>query len=215
MQHKEIDIENIRREYKLAELHESEVSKDPIEQFKIWFDQAVHAQAIEVNAMTLATIDEFGFPSARIVLLKSVEERGFIFFTNYQSHKGQDLEANPMAALVFFWPILERQVRIKGIVEKVEAQLSDEYFHSRPIGSQLGAWASPQSEVIDGRTVLENNLKRASIQYGDNIPRPPHWGGYLVIPNELEFWQGRPNRLHDRIRYTKKNGNWQIDRLAP
>ncbi|QNL48568.1 pyridoxamine 5'-phosphate oxidase [Olivibacter sp. SDN3] len=214
--HKETTINAIRTDYKRSKLTENEVKKNPIEQFKFWFEQAIKACVIEVNAMTLATVDREGSPSARIVLLKGVEDNGFVFFTNYNSQKGQDLIVNNKASLVFFWPDLERQVRIKGFVDKTSSEVSDSYFHSRPIGSQLGAWASPQSTIIADRAVLESNLERITQKYkSTSVPRPPHWGGYIVQPITVEFWQGRPNRLHDRILYTKKSNYWLIERLAP
>jgi len=213
---KAINIEDIRTDYRLAELHEDQVDQDPIKQFKLWFEEALKAQVIEVNAMTLSTIDLAGNPSARIVLLKDIEQDGFVFYTNYQSHKGKELALHPMVSLVFFWPDLQRQVRIKGTVKKVNNQTAEDYFHSRPLGSQLGAWASPQSNVIANRAVLERNLAAVMEEYKDQqVPKPPHWGGYLVVPSSLEFWQGRANRLHDRILYAKDGNNWNIARLAP
>lgn len=214
--YKETNIDAIRTDYKRSELNENEVNKNPVEQFKFWFDQAINACVIEVNAMTLATVDQEGSPSARIVLLKGIEDGGFVFFTNYKSHKGRDLDINNKVSLVFFWPVLERQVRIKGLVEKINNEASKAYFHSRPIGSQLGAWASPQSTVIANRAILENNLELITKKYENTpIPKPPHWGGYIVKPTSIEFWQGRQNRLHDRILYTKKTNDWLIERLAP
>jgi pyridoxamine 5'-phosphate oxidase len=180
-------------------------------------NDAVKSELDEVTAMTLATASAAGIPDARIVLLKSVTEEGFVFFTNYNSSKGKELEENPNACLVFFWAALERQVRITGTVEKISASESDAYFVSRPIGSRMGAWASPQSDVITKREVIEDNLKNYEQQFSDNnIPRPPHWGGYIVKPVQIEFWQGRPSRLHDRIRYTlQPDTSWLTERLAP
>ncbi|MEY4337084.1 MAG: pyridoxamine 5-phosphate oxidase [Bacteroidota bacterium] len=211
-----MSISSIRKDYQLQSLSESDVKQDPIGQFGKWWDEAIASSIDEVNAMTLSTVTAEGKPSARIVLLKGFDERGFVFFTNYESNKGVQLTANPFASLVFFWKELERQVRIEGICEKVSEQESDDYFHSRPIGSQLGACASPQSRVIESRRVIENNLEKLQDQYRDmEIPRPAHWGGYRVVPQAIEFWQGRSSRLHDRIKYTKENQSWKIVRLAP
>lgn len=212
MQH----IADLRTEYKKQSLLETDVSADPIAQFGKWWNEAVSSQLEEVNAMTLATADKAGIPSARIVLLKDFSAAGFTFFTNYESHKGAELLENPNACLVFFWAPLERQVRITGTVTKVPAAVSDTYFASRPAGSRIGAWASPQSHVISGRKVIEDNEKKFSGQFAEgDIPRPPHWGGYIVQPLLIEFWQGRPGRLHDRIQYSLKGEEWVIERLAP
>jgi len=211
-----MSISSIRKDYQLQSLSESDVKQDPIGQFGKWWEEAIASSIDEVNAMTLSTVTAEGKPSARIVLLKGFDERGFVFFTNYESNKGVQLTANPFASLVFFWKELERQVRIEGICEKVSEQQSDDYFHSRPIGSQLGACASPQSRVIESRRVIENNLEKLQDQYREmEIPRPAHWGGYRVVPQAIEFWQGRSSRLHDRIKYTKENQSWKIVRLAP
>lgn len=198
-------------------LNENDVSADPMDQFTVWWNDAVKSEIEEVNAMTLATATRNGMPSARIVLLKGYDPTGFVFFTNYLSHKGKELEENPQACLVFFWKELERQVRIEGSVEKISEQESDNYFQSRPRGSRIGAWASPQSTVIPDREFIEKNSSDVEVKYADEaVPRPPHWGGYLVRPECVEFWQGRSNRLHDRIRYRKiETGNWAIERLAP
>ena len=211
------NIADIRKDYKLQTLLEEDVATNPITQFDKWWAEAVNSQLEEVNAMTLATVDAVGMPSARIVLLKGYDKKGFVFFTNYQSHKGQQLEQNPHACLVFFWPALERQIRITGTVEKIAGAESDAYFVSRPVGSRIGAWASPQSSVITKREIIEDCSKKIEQQFNDGIiPRPPHWGGYIVIPTQIEFWQGRPSRLHDRIQYTlQADGNWLIERLAP
>ena len=210
------NIADIRREYSLRSLTESDIAPDAIEQFTRWWDDAVKSEIFEVNAMTLATSTKNGTPSARIVLLKGYDERGFIFFTNYESQKGKDLAENPNAALVFFWKEIERQIRIEGVVEKTTAQESDEYFSSRPAGSRIGAWASPQSSIIENRQILELNTERYAEEFKNSIPRPPHWGGYRVMPFKIEFWQGRSNRLHDRILYTKNpDGSWKVERLAP
>lgn len=212
-----LTIADIRKDYKMHSLNESDVSSDPMEQFTLWWNDATKSEIEEVNAMTLATATKEGMPSARIVLLKGYDPTGFIFFTNYQSHKGLELAENPHACLVFFWKELERQVRIEGSVEKIAEKESDTYFQSRPRGSRIGAWASPQSTVIPGREIIEQNSSDIESRYADEaVPRPPHWGGYLVRPGRIEFWQGRSNRLHDRIRYRRMDtGNWKIERLAP
>ncbi|MGG6270591.1 pyridoxamine 5'-phosphate oxidase [Leptolyngbya sp. AN03gr2] len=209
-------IADLRQDYTKETLNESDVDPNPFVQFRRWFDQAVNAELPEPNAMTLATASQDGIPAARIVLLKAVDDRGFTFFTNYNSAKGKELEANPQAALVFLWTELERQVRIVGSVEKITSEESDGYFFSRPHNSRLGAWASDQSEVIPNRDVLEEKLAALKSEYENReVPRPPHWGGYRVIPREIEFWQGRSSRLHDRLRYRHQNGAWVIDRLSP
>ena len=211
------NIAGIRKDYKLQTLSESDVAADAVVQFDQWWDDAIKSELEEVNAMTLATASANGIPDARIVLLKDYDKKGFVFFTNYQSNKGKELEENPNACLVFFWAALERQVRITGTVKKITAAESDAYFISRPVGSRMGAWASPQSNVIAKRAVIEDNLKDAEQRFSDgNIPRPLHWGGYIVKPVQVEFWQGRPSRLHDRIRYTlQADSSWLIERLAP
>ena len=209
-------IADLREDYTLEELTESEVDSSPFVQFQRWFDQAVEAQLPEPNAMTVATATKDGIPSARIVLLKGFDDRGFVFYTNYNSHKAQELIDNPHAALVFLWTELERQIRIVGSVEKIAAEESDAYFYSRPIGSRLGAWASEQSQVISSRDVLEQRLEDLKAEYeNQDIPRPPHWGGFRVKPIAIEFWQGRSSRLHDRLRYQLQNGKWMLDRLSP
>ncbi|MEH2425305.1 MAG: pyridoxamine 5'-phosphate oxidase [Nostoc sp.] len=210
-------IADLRKDYTLEGLSELEVDLNPFIQFKKWFDQALAAQLPEPNAMTIATATPDGKPSARMVLLKDFDERGFVLFTNYNSHKGQELAENPQAALVFWWAELERQVRISGYVEKVSKTESDHYFHSRPANSRLGAWVSNQSEVIESWEVLERRLQAFKSKYeNEEIPRPPHWGGLRVIPTEIEFWQGRPSRLHDRLLYSRlDNGTWKIERLSP
>jgi len=210
-------IADIRKDYKLQTLTEKEVSTDPFRQFDKWWQEAIHSNLEEVNAMTLATASADGMPDARIVLLKGLDNNGFVFFTNYNSAKGQELQENPRACLVFFWAALERQVRIGGLVSLTTEKASDDYFNSRPEGSRVGALASPQSEVIESREWLEENEGRLKKELlGKTIPRPPHWGGYLVKPTRIEFWQGRPSRLHDRILYTlQDNGHWTIERLAP
>lgn len=213
-------IADLRTEYKRETLDEAHVEPDPVRQFARWFDEAVKAEMPEPNAMTLATAGGDLRPAARIVLLKEFDSRGFVFFTNYASHKGQALAVNPQAALLFHWVELERQVRIEGVVGRVDAAESDAYFAERPRASRLGAWASPQSEVVAGRALLEARYAAVEAQYrgaGDRMPRPPHWGGYRVVPRMLEFWQGRRSRMHDRVRYRRDpdTGGWIIDRLAP
>ena len=207
----------MRQEYTRDTLNESAVHGDPIPQFRAWFDEVLEAGILEPNAMVLATVSPKGRPSARVVLLKGFDDRGFTFFTNYESRKGRELEDNPFAALVFFWADLERQVRVEGRVERVSESESDAYFASRPRGARLGAWASRQSEVVPGREELEDRLLELERRYPDGeIPRPPLWGGYRVIPDAIEFWQGRPNRLHDRLLYRRQEGgSWRIERLSP
>lgn len=209
------NLADLRKSYMKGSLSEEDVKLNPIDQFKIWFDQAQHAELPEPNAMTVASVDANGKPSARTVLIKEVTSAGFVFFTNYESRKGQALISNPHAALLFFWPELERQIRVEGSVEKLSDQESDDYFHSRPLDSRIGAWASPQSQVISGRTQLVKNAAEYALKFALNPPRPPHWGGFRVKPEALEFWQGRPSRLHDRIQYVLQNDRWKIQRLAP
>lgn len=210
-------IADIRKDYKLKALSEQEAQKDPISQFTTWWQEAIASGIDEVNAMTLATASSTGMPDARIVLLKEYDRQGFVFFTNYTSAKGHQLEENPRAALVFFWKELERQVRIGGVVERVSNEESDEYYNSRPEGSRIGAWASPQSQPIENREWLdEEELKYREIFRSRPITRPAHWGGYRVRPQHVEFWQGRPSRLHDRLYYSlDAQGNWSLKRLAP
>lgn len=209
-------IADLRLNYTRQSLLEANIHPDPIQQFQAWFDQAVEANLLEPNAMTLATASPNGTPSARIVLLKGVDQRGFVFYTNYNSQKGQELAANPQAALVFLWGELERQVRVAGAVEKIADQETEAYFNSRPHSSQLGAWASDQSCVIPNREGLEQRLTDLTEQYQDQaVPRPLHWGGFRVIPQAIEFWQGRPSRLHDRLRYRLEADHWIVERLSP
>jgi len=211
------DLADLRKDYMRDGIDEAEMDTDPIRQFQVWFDAAVAANHPEPNAMTVATATPDGAPSARMTLLKGLDARGFVFFTNYESRKGAELAANPRAALIFFWVLLERQVRVEGRVERVSAEESDTYFHSRPLGSQLGAWASAQSQPIASREELEQRYRELEQTYASGeIPRPPHWGGFRVVPQVIEFWQGRPSRLHDRLRYTRApDGDWRIERLAP
>lgn len=210
------DIATIRKEYSKASLDAATISKDPIQQFITWFNDAIAAKVPEPNAMNLATVNG-GRPASRIVLLKGVENGMFVFYTNYQSHKGKELEQNPACSLTFFWPELERQIRVEGLATRVDAKRSDEYFQSRPRGSQIGAWASPQSSIINDRTLLEARIQQIEEKFkGQNVlPRPHQWGGYEIAPMQVEFWQGRPNRLHDRILYSRLDDTWKINRLAP
>jgi len=210
-------IVNTRKEYLWGGLSEADMDADPIRQFEAWFQHAVAANLPEPNAMTLATSTPDGQPSARTVLLKAYDASGFTFFTNYEARKGRELTTNPRAALLFFWPALQRQVRIEGTVERVSEAESDAYFRSRPVGSQLGAWASRQSEVIAGRDELEARVRELAQRYADReVPRPPFWGGFRVRPLTIEFWQGRPDRLHDRLRYIRgEAGGWRLERLSP
>lgn len=212
-----LDLASLRQNYALQSLSESDVSADPMEQFNRWFEEALNAQIHEPNAMTLATADGAGRPSARIVLLKGADSRGFVFFTNYESKKGRDLAENPRAALLLNWLELQRQIRIEGRVEKVDQKTSESYFQSRPKSSQIGAWTSPQSQVIPNRETLSEKQQLLETQYAsaEVLPLPPFWGGYRVIPDTIEFWQGRPSRLHDRIQYVLEDGTWKMERLAP
>ena len=210
------DISAIRKEYSKASLDESSVSKDPLHQFDKWFTEAINASVPEPTAMHLATVNG-GRPASRIVLLKGVENGMFVFYTNYQSRKGKELDENPACSLTFFWPELERQVRIEGVASRIDAKRSDEYFQSRPRGSQIGAWASPQSSVINDRSILEQRAKQIEEKFksAEKLPRPHQWGGYEIDPILIEFWQGRPSRLHDRILFTRDDNGWKINRLAP
>jgi len=209
------DIANLRKSYERAELDESASHADPLEQFRIWLQQAIDGQLPEPNAMTLATVGEDGRPSTRVVLIKGYDARGIVWYTNYESRKGRELSGNPYASLQFHWVELERVVRIEGRVEKAGAEESDAYFASRPLDSRIGAWASPQSEVISGRDVLVKNAAVAAAKHMLSPPRPPHWGGYRLVPDRWEFWQGRKSRLHDRLRYRLDGSDWVRERLAP
>jgi pyridoxamine 5'-phosphate oxidase len=210
-------IADLRQEYTAQSLHETEIASNPIDQFEKWWQQAVASEIKEPNAMTLATASADGVPSARVMLLKGFTKHGFLFFTNYKSFKAMQLDENPKASLVFFWGELERQVRVLGLVSKADDATNDEYFQSRPIGSRIGAWASPQSSVVESREWLDAQYERLIEEYKNkDVQRPPHWGGYYVQPVSVEFWQGRPGRLHDRIQYNlQQDGSWKIERLAP
>ena len=211
-----MSIADIRKDYQLKSLVESEVAKDPFAQFSVWWEEAVQSAIVEVNAMALSTVSPEGKPSSRIVLLKGYTEEGFVFFTNYTSDKGKQIEQNQHVSLLFFWKELERQVRIEGTASKIATAESDAYFNSRPVGSRLGAWASPQSQKIADRAILDQELEKITAQFQEHeITRPPHWGGYRVVPTRIEFWQGRSSRLHDRILYEQVDQQWQISRLAP
>lgn len=210
-----MSVANIRQNYEKGELVESSAKASPFEQFDLWLKQAIELPVAEPTAMTLATVGDQGRPSARIVLLKGVEPEGFVFYTNYESRKGQELAHQPWASLLFFWQPLERQVRIEGQIEKVSPENSDAYYASRPIGSRIGAWASNQSQSVKLEQ-LKERVSQIEAKYGDNPPRPPHWGGYILKPSYFEFWQGRPSRLHDRLVYRPaEDGLWTMDRLAP
>ena len=208
-------IADIRKDYTLKTLDEKDVLHHPFQQFEQWWNETISSDIDEANAMILSTINHLNKPTSRTVLLKGFDEEGFSFFTNYNSSKGHQIENNTNVALCFYWKELQRQVRIEGVATKLSDEANDEYFNSRPLGSRIGAWASPQSQVIENRSVIEQNEKRIKEEFGDNIKRPDHWGGYKVIPNYFEFWQGRPSRLHDRICFDFENNIWKISRLAP
>jgi pyridoxamine 5'-phosphate oxidase len=210
-----MNIADLRKSYEKAELSEDASASDPLKQFERWLNEAIQSEVPEPNAMTVATVASNMRPSTRVVLIKGYDERGIVWYTNYDSRKGQELAGNPFAALQFHWVELERVVRIEGRMEKISDSESDAYFHSRPLDSRIGAWASPQSQVIDGRTVLVTNAAKHAAQFMLNPPRPPHWGGYRLVPDEWQFWQGRKSRLHDRLRYRLSEGDWVRERLAP
>ncbi|MGH8726044.1 MAG: pyridoxamine 5'-phosphate oxidase [Burkholderiales bacterium] len=210
-----MNIADLRQEYMRAGLSEAQADADPVRQFERWFEDALRARLPLANAMALATVTSSGAPSARTVLLKGVESGSFLFYTNYLSRKGQELERRAAACLLFLWSELERQVRIDGTVEKVPGGDSDAYYATRPLGARLSAWASAQSRRVPSREVLEKAMAEARARHGEQPPRPPHWGGYRVVPHEIEFWQGRADRLHDRLLYRRKGGNWTIERLSP
>jgi pyridoxamine 5'-phosphate oxidase len=210
-----IELASLRRDYAGKPLSKSSVDPDPFKQFSVWLDEALHSEVIDANAMTLSTADENGRPSGRVVLLKGFDERGFVFFTNYASQKARELDANPHACLSFFWPPIQRQVMIYGRTEKTTAEESAHYFETRPLDSKIGAWASRQSSVIRSRHVLEERFAELETKFGEDVPPPPFWGGYRVMPDRFEFWQGRESRLHDRLVYRFVDGSWTIERLSP
>lgn len=210
-------IVSLRKEYSSAFLNEEDVNQNPFKQFELWMQQAVEAEILEPHAMTVSTVSAEGKPSSRIVLLRGFNQEGFVFYTNYNSHKGNEIQQNNFACINFFWPDLERQIRIEGSISKIDQQISTAYFHSRPRESQIGAWASIQSAVIENRKVVEDAFVHFTEKFKDLevIPKPEHWGGYNIKPTSIEFWQGRPSRLHDRLRYSLENSNWKIERLSP
>lgn len=209
------DIANLRKQYSKKSLSSSGVNSDPFKQFTKWFSETLKSGFYEPNGMAMATSSKEGKPSVRMVLLKDFDEKGFVFYSNYKSKKGKELESNPFASLLFYWDSLERQIRIEGKVEKVSKKESEDYFNTRPLKSRVGAWASNQSTVIEGRSVIMKEFLKYLAKFGGNVPLPPTWGGYRLIPDSFEFWQGRPNRLHDRITYTRQKTGWKIERLAP
>lgn len=210
-----IDVASLRRDFSARPFEVSDAHEDPLHQFARWFAEARQADELDPNAMTLSTATRDGHPSARVVLLKGADARGFVFFSNFDSRKGRELDANPFAALTFFWPTLARQIRIEGTVERVSDDEADAYFASRPVESRLGAWASSQSEVVPSRAHLDARYEEMAERFGAAPPRPPHWGGYRVLPEAIEFWQGRPSRMHDRLRYRRESSRWVIERLSP
>ena len=208
-------LRDIRKQYLFAALDEQNVLKNPFEQFELWLKEAIESDQLEPTAMVLSTVDKLLQPHSRVVLLKEFTHESFVFYTNYEGHKAQQIAENNRVSLVFFWPVLERQVRIEGKVEKISEVLSTSYFKTRPIDSQLGAWASPQSQQIHSADFLEQQFQYYQQKFGNDVPKPAHWGGYSVKPTSIEFWQGRANRLHDRLLFTKESGDWTISRLAP
>jgi len=208
-------LRDIRKQYILSTLDEQNVLPDPFDQFEVWLQEAIESEQLEPTAMVLSTVDEHLQPHSRIVLLKELSADGFVFYTNYEGHKAHQMSQNNRVSLVFFWPRLERQVRVVGKVEKISETISTSYFKSRPLDSQLGAWASPQSQLIRSKDFLEKQFQYYQQKFGDAVPKPPHWGGYLIKPVSIEFWQGRPNRLHDRLLFSLENKEWVISRLAP
>lgn len=210
-----MQLQEIRKNYQYGILNESDIKQDPFEQFNTWLAEAMNHNESEPTAMTIATVDENNRPHARMVLLKEIIDRKFYFFTNYESHKAEQLYKNKHVALVFYWASLERQVRIEGMAEKADEEIAIAYFQTRPLESQLGAWASPQSQIISSRQILEQRIHQYREKFGNQIPKPPFWGGFQITPILFEFWQGRPNRLHDRIEYVHENDHWNIHRLAP
>ncbi len=208
-------LRDIRKQYLFSTLDESTVLPNPFDQFEIWLQEAIESEQLEPTAMIVATVDEHLQPHSRVVLLKEFNVNGFVFYTNFEGHKAQQLAQNHKVSITFFWPTLERQVRVLGVAEKISETISTSYFNSRPIESQLGAWASPQSQLIRSKDFLEKQFQYYKQKFGDSVPKPPHWGGYIVIPSSFEFWQGRPNRLHDRLLFSKENRDWRIERLAP
>lgn len=208
-------LHDIRKQYIFSTLDEQNVLPDPFDQFDIWLQAAIESDQLEPTAMVLSTVDEFYQPHSRMVLLKELSAKGFVFYTNYEGHKAQQMAQNKWVSLLFFWPALERQVRVTGTVEKISETISTSYFKTRPVDNQLGAWASPQSQVIRSKDFLEKQFQYYLQKFGDSVPKPPHWGGYLVKPETFEFWQGRPNRLHDRLLFTFESNEWKISRLAP
>jgi len=208
-------IRDIRKQYMFSALDENSVLPNPLDQFEVWLQEAIESDQLEPTAMILSTVNEHFQPHSRVVLLKELTADSFVFFTNYEGHKAQQIAQNNQVSLLFFWPSLERQVRIEGVAEKMSEVLSAAYFKSRPLENQIGAWASPQSQLIRSKDFLEQQFQYYKQKFGDNIPKPPHWGGYSVKPDSIEFWQGRANRLHDRLLFTIESGEWKISRLAP
>jgi pyridoxamine 5'-phosphate oxidase len=209
------ELYNLRRSYNKSELKESKVEKSPFDQFRKWFEDAINIRMLEPNAMILSTVSDDGQPSSRVLLLKKLDDRGFVFFTNYESRKGLEIEKNPRASILFYWDKMERQIRIEGSIEKISTEESNEYFQTRPYSSRLGAWASKQSQILTRRSHLVKEVAKLMIRHPINVPLPPFWGGYRLIPNAIEFWQGRDSRLHDRIKYELKDNEWTISRLYP